>query len=133
MERRKFIQQSTVFTASFFIAKDLMAKNDGPIYGHGMKYRMDNSWGKLDSQNHPVNDCHEMVQDSKGRLILLTNETKNNILIYDTAGKLLDFWGHDFPGGHGLTLTLMKTAPSFCLLPTPLNTRYIKLPWMAKY
>jgi peptidylamidoglycolate lyase len=105
MERRKFIQQSTVFTASFFIAKDLMAKNDGPVYGHnGMKYRMDNSWGKLDPQNHPVNDCHEMVQDSKGRLILLTNETKNNILIYDTAGKLLDFWGHDFPGGHGLTL-----------------------------
>ncbi|NNU33240.1 hypothetical protein HK413_01985 [Mucilaginibacter sp. S1162] len=44
MERRKFIQQSTVFTASFFIAKDLMAKNDGPIYGHnGMKYRMDNT------------------------------------------------------------------------------------------
>ena len=45
-----------------------------------------------------------MVQDSKGRIILLTNETKNNILIYDTSGKLLDFWGHDFPGGHGLTL-----------------------------
>ena len=105
MERRKFIAQGTVITASFFIAKGLMAKNDGPIYGHnGMRYRMDNQWGKLDPQNHPVNDCHEMVQDSQGRIILLTNETKNNILIYDTAGKLLDFWGHDFPGGHGLTL-----------------------------
>ena len=44
-----------------------------------------------------------MVQDKKGRIILLTNETKNNILIYN-KGKLLETWGHDFPGAHGLTL-----------------------------
>src|SRR6201989_2081809 len=69
-----------------------------------MRYSMNADWGKLDPTDHPVNDCHEMVQDSKGRIILLTNETKNNILIYDTSGKRLDFWGHDFPGAHGLTL-----------------------------
>jgi peptidylamidoglycolate lyase len=46
MERRKFVKQSAVFTASFFIAKDLLAKNNEPIYGHnGMRYRMDNSGG----------------------------------------------------------------------------------------
>jgi peptidylamidoglycolate lyase len=105
MERRSFIKKSTLFTASFIIAKDLLAKNDGPVYGYnGIKYRMDKSWSKADPQNHPVKDCHEMVQDSKGRIIMLTNETKNNVLIYDKSGKLLDFWGHDFPGGHGLTL-----------------------------
>ena len=32
---------------------------------------------------YPVKDCHEMVQDSMGRIILLTNETKNNVIIYD--------------------------------------------------
>lgn len=45
-----------------------------------------------------------MVQDSKGRIILLTNEVNNNILIYDKSGKLLKTWGHEFPGAHGLTL-----------------------------
>ncbi|MBS1525358.1 MAG: 6-bladed beta-propeller [Bacteroidetes bacterium] len=105
MERRSFIKQTALVSASFFIAKDLFAKNDGPIYGHGnMRYRMDNKWSKADPNINPVNDCHEMVQDKKGRILLLTNETKNNVLIYSTSGKLLGTWGHDFPGGHGLTL-----------------------------
>src|SRR6201996_2972538 len=105
MERRNFIKASTAITASFFIAKDLLAKDDGPIYGHGnMRYRMDNKWSKADPNINPVNDCHEMVQDKKGRILLLTNETKNNVLIYSKSGKLLDTWGHDFPGAHGLTL-----------------------------
>jgi hypothetical protein len=52
----------------------------------------------------PVNDCHEMVQDKHHRIILLTNETKNNVMFYNTKGKLLQTWGHQFPGAHGLTL-----------------------------
>jgi len=106
MERRTFIKQSAVFTGSFFIAKDMLAKDNGPVYGHnGMRYRMDKNWSKADSQKNPVNDCHEMVQDKQGRILLLTNETRNNVLIYNKSGKLLSTWGHDFPGGHGLTLT----------------------------
>ncbi len=105
MERRKFIQQTSLFTAGFFIAKDMLAKNDWPIYGHNnMRYRMDKAWSKADPLKNPVNDCHEMVQDAKGRILLLTNETKNNVLIFDKSGRLLDTWGHDFPGAHGLTL-----------------------------
>jgi peptidylamidoglycolate lyase len=34
-----------------------------------------------------------MVQDSQGRILLLTNETKNNVLIYNKSGKLLDYLG----------------------------------------
>lgn len=106
MNRKDFIKQTTVLSASFFITKDLMARPKGPVYGHGkMRYSMDNKWGQLNPQINPVNDCHEMVQDSKGRIILLTNETKNNVLIYNKSGKLLESWGHDFPGAHGLTLT----------------------------
>lgn len=105
MERRTFVKQTAVLTASFFIAKDMLAKDDGPIYGHNnMRYRMDAAWSKADPMKNPVNDCHEMVQDKKGRILLLTNETKNNVLIYNKSGKLLDTWGHDFPGAHGLTL-----------------------------
>lgn len=105
MERRHFLRQASLASAGFFVSKDLLAKPKGPVYGHNkMQYRMDANWGKLNPQEHPVNDCHEMIQDKKGRIILLTNETKNNILIYNKSGKLLDYWGHEFPGGHGLTL-----------------------------
>jgi sugar lactone lactonase YvrE len=83
----------------------MIAKDNGPIYGHNnMRYRMDTAWSKADPNINPVNDCHEMVQDSKDRILLLTNETKNNVLIYNKSGKLLDSWGHDFPGAHGLSL-----------------------------
>ena len=105
MERREFIKHTSVISASFFIARDLLAKPKGPVYGHNnMRYRLDTKWGQLDPMRYPVNDCHEMVQDAKGRIILLTNETRNNILMYSKSGKLLSSWGHEFPGGHGLTL-----------------------------
>ncbi len=105
MQRRNFIKQTAVFTTSFFIAKDLLAQKKGPVYGHnGMTYRMDKKWGELNPEKHPVNDCHEMVQDSKGHILLLTNETKNNVLVYNKSGRLLHSWGHEFPGAHGLTI-----------------------------
>ena len=104
MLRKTFLQQSTLAAGSLLIMNDLFAKPAGDVYGHnGMRYRMDAKWGVL-SEQYPVNDCHEMVQDSKGNILLLTNETKNNILVYDKSGKLLNSWGHDYPGAHGLTI-----------------------------
>jgi hypothetical protein len=82
-----------------------LAASDGEIIGHGShRYRIRTQWGKLDSAKFPVNNCHEMVQDSKGRLLMIGDEAKNNILVYDRSGKLLDSWGTEYPGGHGLTL-----------------------------
>ena len=85
---------------------DLFArKSSDKIYGHnGMQYKIDTGWSKADPIKTPVKDCHEMVQDARGRILLLTNETKNNILIFNTSGKLLSTWGEAFPGAHGLTL-----------------------------
>ncbi len=79
--------------------------SDENILGHnGKKYKLQKNWSKADASKFPVNDCHEMVQDSKKRIVLLTNETKNNVLIYDKSGKLEKSWGHDYPGAHGLTI-----------------------------
>lgn len=73
--------------------------------GHGdFKYRLNKEWGKLEYSNWPVKNCHEMVMDSLGRLILITDHTRNNIIIYDKSGRVLNSWGTNFPGGHGLTL-----------------------------
>jgi len=37
---------------------------------------------------------------------MLTNHTKNNVIIYDKSGNLLETWGTNYPGGHGLTLSV---------------------------
>jgi len=76
------------------------------VLGHGThQYKLDVNWGKLDPARYPVKDCHEMVEDSQGRILLLTNHTRNNVLIYDKSGKLLESWGTEYPGAHGLTLS----------------------------
>lgn len=82
-----------------------MSKEAYPVIGHNhYRYRLIADWSKADPVKFPVNDCHEMVIDSKGRIILLTNETKNNILIFSKDGTLLDHWGTEYPGGHGLSI-----------------------------
>lgn len=124
MQRSTFIKQAAVLTGSFFIAKDLLALDKGPIYGHnGMRYRMDTKWGTLDAAKYPVNDCHEMVEDSKGRILLLTNETKNNVLVYNKSGKLLQSWGNQFPGAHGLSI--QKTGREDFLFITDTNKHQV--------
>src|SRR5690606_37491038 len=107
MNRRTFIAQSAAATTALAAAPDINAfgATADAVYGHnGMTYKQVKGWGVLDNAKHPVNDCHEMVQDRRGRILLLTNETKNNLLVYNTRGKLVTSWGHDFPGAHGLTL-----------------------------
>ena len=105
MNRRKFVKHTSMAAGGMLIMQGLFAKNKEKVYGYNnMRYTLDTNWSRADASKFPVNDCHEMVQDKQGRIILLTNETKNNILIYDTKGKLLATWGHDFPGAHGLTL-----------------------------
>ncbi len=105
MQRRKFIQGTATAAGGVLLFKGLYARPTEKIYGHnGMRYTLDTAWSKCDPGKFPVNDCHEMVQDKAGRILLLTNETHNNVLVYDTKGQLQQSWGHDFPGAHGLTL-----------------------------
>ncbi len=76
------------------------------LIGHGgYKYKVDKGWAKIGVNSTPLFNCHEMVQDSKGRLIMLGDNIHNNILIFDKSGKLLDSWGTSWPGGHGLSIS----------------------------
>lgn len=104
MNRRKFIANSAL-SAVGVGAYGLSTKQEDQIIGHGdFRYRIDLNWGALNTSFYPVKDCHEMVEDSSGRIILLTNHTKNNVIVYDRSGKLVDTWGSEYPGAHGLTL-----------------------------
>jgi peptidylamidoglycolate lyase len=106
MKRRVFVRNATLAAiGSVYITRDLYGQDHSVVYGHNnMKYKLDQNWCKADPLKNPVNDCHEMVQDSSGRIILLTNETKNNVMMFDKSGQLLSTWGNLFPGAHGLTL-----------------------------
>ena len=129
--RRKFIQQSVVATTlaaySTKASAELISGAGAPpanrgghapgilhkdrqpeqtLIGHGgFQYTADKGWAKIGLTSTPLLNCHEMVQDSKGRLIMLGDCTRNNILIFDKSGKLLDYWGSAFPGGHGLSIS----------------------------
>jgi peptidylamidoglycolate lyase len=83
MNRKKFLEQTSIVTLGLACMPSLLSakQKEEIILGHNNKrYRIDTKWGALDFNRYPVKDCHEMVQDSKGRIILLTNETKNGVM-----------------------------------------------------
>lgn len=112
MKRRKFLKKTAQASGSTLAASVVpfyimpsKTKLEETILGHGnFKYRLEKEWGNLDPKKHPVKNCHEMVMDRQGRLLMLTDHQKNNMLIYDTSGKLLGNWTLDLPGAHGLTI-----------------------------
>jgi peptidylamidoglycolate lyase len=104
MKRRNFIKNTSFSIAALMINPPSPYQEDTILGQNNKRYKIDTRWSQADVAKYPVNDCHEMVQDSKGRILLLTNETKNNVLIYDKKGKLLTTWGNEYPGAHGLTL-----------------------------
>ena len=113
MRRRQFIHSSGIalsgalLTPTLISARAMLEPFKDLTIGHGShQYKIDMTWGALDARHYPVNDCHEMVQDAKGRIILLTNHTKNNVIVYDKKGRLQEVWGTEFPGAHGLTLNV---------------------------
>ncbi len=82
-----------------------MTTTDIIIGHHQHQYIVDENWGQLDTNVYPVTDCHEMVIDAANRLYVLTNNTRNNILVYDLNGSLLNAWGTSYPGAHGLSIS----------------------------
>lgn len=111
--RRKFIQSAALASTGMLVGKsfafNIVDRNriqDDLIIGHNdYRYKVDKAWAKINSTTHPVINCHEMVQDSKGRLFMVGDDVHNNILVFDKSGKLLDAWGNSFPAGHGLTIS----------------------------
>ena len=104
--RRTFLKQSGALSVGALLPFSYpLDINKDIILGHGdFKYKIDMNWGILDKSKFPVNDCHEMVYTKKGNIVMLTNEIRNNVIIYNKDGKLIDTWGDSYPGAHGLTL-----------------------------
>ncbi|ERM84714.1 peptidylglycine monooxygenase [Rhodonellum psychrophilum GCM71 = DSM 17998] len=104
--RRHFLKQTALTGIAMTIQPHLsFSISEDGIIGHGdFKYKIDAKWGNLDPEKTPVKNCHEMVMDKKGRLIMVTDEARNNIIIYDQSGQLLESWTLGLEAAHGLTL-----------------------------
>ena len=78
---------------------------DGEVLGQGqLRYRARRHWGQLDRAHYPVKDCHGITEDRNGRIVLLTNNTQNNLIAYDKSGKFIAAWETHFPAAHGLEI-----------------------------
>lgn len=121
-EKRRFLKQSSTLGAALVLAGSQLPafaheppkyplpkagrSPHGKIIGHGdFKYRVDYEWGKLDSTKVPVENCHSLDIDSKGRIIMFTDSSVNNFVIYNKDGKLLDAWGTQYPGAHSVKVS----------------------------
>jgi hypothetical protein len=103
LTRRRFIQTTAAASLSACVFRPAQA-DESVILGQGdYRYRVVPNWGVL-GPDTPVANCHGIVTDREGHIILLTDQTKNNVIVYDKSGKLVHKWGTMFPGAHGLSI-----------------------------
>ncbi|WP_372747847.1 6-bladed beta-propeller [Litorivivens sp.] len=99
---------------------------DTDVLGEGQyRYRLDRQWCQTDAQSLQVNNCHEMVIDSKNRLYLLTDNPKNNIIIFNRTGHVEGKWTLNSSGAHGLTLAV-ENGKEVLWICDPYNPRVMK-------
>lgn len=87
------------------------------IIGQGRhRYKVLKDWVTPgQGRNHPILNCHEMVQVRDGRLFMIGDHSHNQMLVFKNDGTIVDSWGAVWPGGHGLTL-LEENGEEFLLV-----------------
>ena len=105
--RRHFLHGLTTAAAATW-SQTLRAAPDpakDTLIGHGShRYRVIKDWVTPgQGRNHPILNCHEMVQVKDGRLFMVGDHSHNQLLIFKPDGTILDSWGAAWPGDHGLS------------------------------
>ncbi|MFT5127384.1 MAG: peptidylamidoglycolate lyase [Rhodothermales bacterium] len=78
--------------------------NNAEVLGQGdFRYRQVPGWGQLGAEA-PVKNCNGIVCTRDQHIVLLTDDTRNNVIVYDRAGKLVHKWGSTMKGAHGLSI-----------------------------
>ena len=76
------------------------------ILGQGeFRYQVVSDWGREALGKVNVKNGHAVAIDSKGRLLFLTDDARNNVVILDAeSGALITHWTARMPGAHGMSL-----------------------------
>jgi len=82
-----------------------MAHAEGVLGQEEFRYRLVKDWAQQALAQVPIKNGHGLAFDSQGRLFVLTDEARNNVLILDPkTGALLKHWTGRMPGAHGMAL-----------------------------
>ena len=122
ISRRRFVKAAATTAVAALTFPHVRAV-EPVVLGQGrFKYRVVPGWGVLGAET-PVNNCHGLVCDREGHIILLTDDVRNNVIVYDRQGKLQHKWGTRFPGAHGLSI--VEEGARQVLFITDLNTHQV--------
>lgn len=100
-----------------------MSQATNPVGHNNVTFDVDIAWGHrhLDTTKTPVKNCHEMVVDRDNQIYMFGDHTANNVLVYDTDGKLIRTFGCEYPGGHGIDIST-EDGEQFLFLVDPGDT-----------
>ena len=110
--RRRFVRNASWLTAASLPLSGLTAARSiatkpaakRPTVGHGnFQYKVDKKWGRLDRIAYPFQHCHEMVLDSRDRLVCSAVGRRFDVILYDKDGKLLNTWDYGLTEPHGFS------------------------------
>ena len=95
----------SIASAFVFLSVTCTSSHGEEILGQGaFRYRVVEGWAAGALQKVSVKNGHSMAIDSSGRVHFLTDDPKNNVIILNSSGELLETWTARMPGAHGLTL-----------------------------
>lgn len=91
-----------------------------PVGHNGILFDVDVEWGErhVDKLKTPIKNCHEMVVDRDNLIYMIGDHTANNVLVYDSDGRLVRTFGTEYPGGHGIEI-FEESGEEFLLLVDP--------------
>ena len=128
-------------TLLLFLPSSLRA--DSAILGQGsFRYAVVPDWGRAALAQVKVKNGHSVVIDSLNRLLFLTDDAQNNVIILDSkTGGLVSHWTARLPGAHGMTLIKEGTQEFLVITDTALHevrklsltgTELARFPWPEK-
>ncbi len=87
-----------LLAAGFSQAEDILGQGE-------FRYRVVPNWGREALAQVSVKNGHAVAMDGKGRLLFLTDDARNNVIILDPkTGGLIKHWTARMPGAHGMSL-----------------------------
>ena len=100
-----------------------MPPSTNPVGHNGVTFDVDIGWGErhVAPTKTPVKNCHEMVVDRDNQIYMIGDHAANNVLVYDTDGKLIRTFGTEYPGGHGIDIAT-ENGEQFLFLVDPGDT-----------
>lgn len=131
-----------LFSLIVLAAASLVRADVPAIFGQGeFRYRLVDGWAREALAKVKVKNGHALVIDGAGRVLFLTDQPENNVVILNSAGELIEIWTARMPGAHGMTIATQGFMEALFITDTALHEvrkltlagrELMQLPWPEK-